>query len=194
MKLLKALKRIPYWYLLILPYAAVYFGMGLNQLALAVNHEQMPVAFPASEYHQVCDDPTTLMQNGDTVHSCMNEHTRLRFLCDWIVIGNPQADYIMSPGDIFIFLYEASMPLFLYLWIALIIRDLLGGKRELVEETISDSRSGASTSGLSGDNSRTPRGLEEPRSQPLLVPYIGPSPATATFPGDQAQANSVRQD
>lgn len=120
----KLIKRVPYWYLLVVPYVSLYFGIACNQLALVVNGNQMPVYFPASMQNDVCSDPTYLAQNGDLIHSCMTHSTHLKFLCDWIVLGNPTPTYIMSPGDIFIFLYELAVPLCFYIWMILVINKL----------------------------------------------------------------------
>jgi hypothetical protein len=119
--MMKLLKRIPYWYLLVLPYVSLYFGAALNQLVMLVNGNTMPVYFPKSIYSDVCSDPSFLVQQGDVVHTCMTHMTHLKFQCDWISLGNPVPMLIMSPGDIFIFLYEMAVPLCFYLWIVLII-------------------------------------------------------------------------
>jgi hypothetical protein len=116
---MKLLKRIPYWYLLVLPYVSLYLGVAMNQLVMLVNGNQMPVYFPASIYDYECGDPTFLLQGGDVVHTCMTHATHLKFLCDWIMLGNPVPVYIMSPGDIFIFLYEMAVPLAFYFWVIL---------------------------------------------------------------------------
>lgn len=144
------LKKVPYWYLLAVPSLTFYLGVGLNQLALVANHNQMPVDLPASLW-DVCADPVhAFAQADDTVHSCMTPKTHLKFLCDWIVIGNPNPDYIMSPGDCFIFLYEAFVPFVYYLWIALMIRDFYGGNGEVVQAQISNSGSRAAQASPSG--------------------------------------------
>lgn len=117
------IKRVPYWYLLVLPFVSEYFGAALNQLALVVNNNQMPVDFPRSMWGDVCADPTNLAAFDDLIHSCMTPSTHLKFLCDWIVIGNPKPDFIMSPGDIFMLLAEAAVPFTIYLWMVLMVKD-----------------------------------------------------------------------
>lgn len=112
-----------YWYLLALPIVAMYFGSAMNELALVVNGNQMPVFLPASMW-EICSDPIRAFgQAGDTIHSCMTHATHLKFLCDWIVLGNPNPDMIMSPGDVFIFLgYYLQMPA-MFAWFALVWRN-----------------------------------------------------------------------
>lgn len=132
--------RIPYWYWIAIPYGMLYFGIGLNQLALVANHNQMPVDLPASLWG-VCVDPINAFGEAmDTIHSCMTKDAHLKFLCDWIVIGNPNPDYIMSPGDLFIFAYEWLVSFVWYVWAALVVKDYMGGKG-VVQATVQDSRS-----------------------------------------------------
>ena len=144
MKVLNFLKRIPHWYLLVGPYISLYFGMALNQLAIVANGNNMPVRFPQSAWETVCSDPTYLYMQGDVVHTCMTTATHLKFLCDWITIGNPVPEYIMSPGDLFIFLYEMAVPVALYLWIAFMVKE---GMTRVVQTPVQDNRSGAPKDG-----------------------------------------------
>lgn len=138
-QLVSLIKKIPYWYVLVIPYAALYLGIGMNQLALVTNHNQMPVDWPQSMWAQCEADPVAPQaEQGDLVHSCMTEKTHLKFLCDWIMIGNPTPDYIMSPGDIFIFTYEMIAPYMYFLWFVLMVKEFFGGK-SVVQAKISNS-------------------------------------------------------
>jgi hypothetical protein len=127
-RLYSFVERVPYWYLLAIPYASLYFGIALNQLVMVVNHNQMPVDWPQSLWDAECSDPTTMAQQGDLIHSCMTHATHLKFLCDWIVLGNPGIDGIMSTGDLFIFLYDLLVPLTFYIWVVLVIKGWYGIK------------------------------------------------------------------
>jgi hypothetical protein len=103
--------RVPYWQLLLGPSALLVIGMSLNALVMAVNGGQMPVQWPGG-----CDPK---MMGDDITHACMTHATHLKFLADWIVL---QAG-VASPGDLFIWTWEATFMPALYAWLALIIRD-----------------------------------------------------------------------
>ena len=55
----------------------------------------------------------------DGTHTCMVAATHVKFLADWIFVG----DGIASIGDMFIFAGEALLIPFLYIWAAFIIKD-----------------------------------------------------------------------
>lgn len=137
--------RIPYWPLIAVPYALLYFGVGLNQLVIVANHNQMPVDLPASMW-QVCADPISpFIDDNDTIHSCMTKSTHLKILCDWIILGNPTPELIMSPGDVFIFLYEWLVGFIWYVWFSLVVRDYFGGTH-VVQAEVQNSGSGSAPS------------------------------------------------
>lgn len=118
MKLTRFLKtrlNIPYAWLLLAPYACYAIGALLNILVLIVNHNVMPVLAPGGG----CPDNVP-----DTIHACMTHASHLKFLADWIVWGDGVRSLdIMSPGDVFILAYEYTCNMFLYIWIALVVKD-----------------------------------------------------------------------
>lgn len=121
------IRRVPYLAILVVPYVLGYSGMAMNHIAMVANGNQMPVYVPAS-LDKICEDPVHAFVDGeDSIHSCMTPKTHLKFLCDWIAIGNPNPDYIMSPGDIGIFLGDWLSGFNLYVWAALLIRKFLEG-------------------------------------------------------------------
>jgi hypothetical protein len=78
--------KIPYWWVLLIPYALVALGMAMNETALYANGGHMPVLFPGGA---CVADP------DDIVHSCMTHATHLKILCDWIVSSHA----VSSLGD-----------------------------------------------------------------------------------------------
>jgi hypothetical protein len=104
--------------LAVAPIVALYFGIALNQLALVTNGGQMPVLVPGG-----CVAEELAQDGEDTIHTCMTPQTHLKFLCDWIEIGNPRPVYIMSPGDCFEFLYDDLQTPLLMIWFALLWAD-----------------------------------------------------------------------
>lgn len=79
--------KLPKWLLLVSPSALYALGYALNALVMAANHGQMPVLWPGG-----C---AGYPQDNDILHVCMDAHTHLKFLADWIV----QHDGVASPGD-----------------------------------------------------------------------------------------------
>jgi hypothetical protein len=102
--------KFPYWYLLVTPISLYYIGAFLNLFVMAINHGQMPVQIAyalqaATEF--------------DDRHTFMTAATHLKFLCDWINLG----DGIASPGDVLLWLGQATTNLGAAVWAALMIRD-----------------------------------------------------------------------
>ena len=71
----------------------------MNRLAILVNHGKMPV------FEQGCPDRFPI----DAMHACAGVSTHLKFLIDWIYLG----DYIYSPGDFVLFAGQVIGALFL---------------------------------------------------------------------------------
>src|SRR5258707_11259536 len=89
--------KLPYWKLFVTPPALFILGFLMNSLVMAMNNNQMPVFIPGG-----CPVGTDL---GDGIHTCMNAHTHLKALADWILI--PGA--IASPGDMFLWTSEVIL-------------------------------------------------------------------------------------
>lgn len=107
------LPRIPYWPLLVGPQLLFAFGFLLNAFVMGINHGQMPVLWPGG----VCDSSNFI---HDTMHSCMNQSTHLKFLADWIVIKGLG---VASPGDFFEWAFESIVGPCYFAWVALIIKN-----------------------------------------------------------------------
>lgn len=107
--------RIPYWYLLLGPTFLYYLGALFNLGVMALNHGQMPVLMPSDVAAAV---------GFDSRHILMTHSTHLKFFCDWLNLG----DYgVGSPGDLLVWLSEATKTTGLAVWAALIIKDYNSG-------------------------------------------------------------------
>ena len=102
--------KIPYWYLLIGPYALFMLGFAMNAIVMSQNGGQMPVQFPGG-YPE---------GDSDIIHCAMTHATHLKVLADWIVI---KSIGVASPGDILEFAYDVSFLPALSAWFALVIKD-----------------------------------------------------------------------
>ena len=187
MKVWKLIKKLPYLPVLIGPYVSLYLGMALNQIVMLANGNQMPVYFPKSLWGDVCSDPGYLATQGDLVHTCMNTSTHLKFLADWISLGNPVPVLIMSPGDIFIFLYEAVIPFAFYVWLALFVVKYFGGQHEVVQPAVpySGNLAPAFVSGTV-TYPGTAGGVTFTSSEPVSQSSVGQASDAALRPGDSA--------
>jgi hypothetical protein len=88
MKIGKNIEILHAW-LILVPAAMFALGITMNCAVMAANHSLMPVLAPA----EVCDAILHL----DGAHICMTQSTHLKFLADWISLGNTSID---SPGDL----------------------------------------------------------------------------------------------
>ena len=118
--------RIPYVYLLIVPYLCLAFGAGLNWLAVGANHGYMPVQGYIECAKQPVQGAGPLAQmfgpvepDTDPIHVCMNKNTHLKVLCDWLLIPSVGT---ASIGDLFEWAYEKTFWPFIYMWFALAIK------------------------------------------------------------------------
>lgn len=106
--------RIPYWYLLLIPYIAFALGFAMNTMATAFNGSQMPVLGCSS---------TFVIDADDIHHVCMTAATHLKILTDWIFIPGLGT---ASPGDLLeMVMYDLGLPA-MFGWVALVIRDYSG--------------------------------------------------------------------
>lgn len=102
------------------------FGYVLNALVMACNHGQMPVLAPGWN----C---SLLNLEDDPLHSCMNAHTHLKFLADWIVMAEGgEIKGIASPGDFFEWFGELTFYPALVTWIMYIIKDSSGRNSDTI--------------------------------------------------------------
>jgi uncharacterized protein DUF5317 len=104
------LPKLPYWYLLVVPFLSPFLGVAINALVMAANHSQMPVNMP----------PGMEIDPSDWVHTAMTAQTHLKFLCDWIVLRGVG---IASPADLLIWLGEYTQVPAFFVWLTLIAKD-----------------------------------------------------------------------
>lgn len=132
-----------YLFFSLVPIFCFYFGLSLNNVALVLNNNQMPVYVPGGCEAGVLDkdDPKAkededakavapgwlgwpLRHGKDDIHTCMVKETRAKWLCDWIYYHEGPTKYWMSPGDLFLFFSDWANDKFLYMLIMLILVDL----------------------------------------------------------------------
>jgi len=103
--------RIPYWPILAVPSLSIMLGFFLNAIVMAANGGQMPVLVPGGN--------CSLIDSQDILHVCMNAHTHLKILADWISFY----DSMTSLGDFFLLFGKHFYIPALYTWAVLVIRD-----------------------------------------------------------------------
>lgn len=101
--------KVPYLALLVGPWLSTMFGSALNLIVMGLNGAQMPVLMPKG----------TAIEPEDIFHTVMTSGTHLKFLADWLVIGQG----IASIGDMFIWGGEALFYPALLAWVILVIKD-----------------------------------------------------------------------
>ena len=106
------MKKIPYAWLLLGPYALYALGFLLNGIVVFVNGHHMPVLMPGGNCSAHLDP-------DDLAHSCMTAQTHLKFLADWIVSGGG----VSSIGDLLMYIWEATYVPTLIAWTVLVVRD-----------------------------------------------------------------------
>lgn len=116
MNLVQLFKAIPYKSLLLGPTILFWVGAFMNKVTMAVNNGLMPVLVPGG-----CpiDDNGKVVLVLDSTHSCMTSISHLKWLSDWI----NWHDVIASLGDCVIDVSNFLLLPFLFVAIALIIRD-----------------------------------------------------------------------
>lgn len=94
--------RIPYLWLLLLPFALFHLGEWLNILVVSVNHGTMPVLIPQAVW--MSDHSLYAGQMLDGVHKIMQPGDHLKWLAD--IFTQNHATDITSVGDQCIWLGE----------------------------------------------------------------------------------------
>jgi hypothetical protein len=79
--------RETYAWLVWIPLLLLAVGIGMNRLAVAMNHGTMPVVLPRSG----------AIAHKDTMHLAATADSRFLFLCDWIQLHASKD--VASPGD-----------------------------------------------------------------------------------------------
>jgi hypothetical protein len=105
--------RVPCWPLLIIPALVFALGYLLNVVAIGVNHGYMPV----QGYTECVGNSAE--ERGDVIHVCMDKHTRLKILSDWIYA--PWMGGTASIGDMLEWAAENSMYPCWFIWLGFII-------------------------------------------------------------------------
>jgi hypothetical protein len=119
------MKRLRLW-ILLLPFALYFFGVGLNILVITANHGTMPVVLPLAD-----KQPQVNMKTGevtpapeagdllDDVHRVyISEDIHLAALCDWIQVRGVG---VVSPGDCLLWLGDWMTYPFVGAWFALLL-------------------------------------------------------------------------
>lgn len=106
-------RRIPHPLWLFGPTLMYVIGAAMNYIVCAFNHGQMPVQYPGG-----CDG-VFATATADPFHSCLDAHSRLRVLTDWIQGGTS----IYSPGDLLILGGLSIFWVCLVVWIVLRIEE-----------------------------------------------------------------------
>jgi Family of unknown function (DUF5317) len=89
------LVRETYVWLVWIPLLLLAVGIGMNRLAVAMNHGTMPVVLASSG----------AIAHNDKMHLAATADSRLLFLCDWIQlhasrdVASP-GDYLITAGDL----------------------------------------------------------------------------------------------
>jgi hypothetical protein len=132
--------RIPYWYLIAIPLLLIFSGTVSNQLVFLTNDGKFPVMVNQKELEAMTSPDTDVLailgitkpkkaisspdksnQFIDSQHTVMVPENRLKFLADWINLG----EGIYSPGDMAIMLGEYLWTFAPIAWLALVIRKLV---------------------------------------------------------------------
>ena len=79
-----------YVWLVWIPLLLLGVGIGMNLLAVTVNHGIMPVVLP----------PSGIIADKDKMHVAATANSRFLFLCDWIQLHATK--HVASPGDFLI--------------------------------------------------------------------------------------------
>lgn len=149
MKWVSKIPKIPYSYLIFVPVLLFLLGAMSNQAVLIANWGKFPVMLNEREIREMQQPvdrniwksilggndfsaldtvvviPDTQLDEQsqflDDVHSIMGHNSRLKWLADYLSIGND----IFSPGDLFLMLSEYLMSFSFPMWLGLILRKLI---------------------------------------------------------------------
>ena|SRR5690348_12120841 len=115
------MRRFPYFWLLISPFALYALGVFLNVIVISANHGMMPVAMQTA-YGEALQRAGALDSSGilDASHKVMQAKDHLKILADWIQIPH---DGTYSIGDELMMLGDNIQKYFLGAWLALVARD-----------------------------------------------------------------------
>lgn len=131
-----------YGWVIAIPLLLILFGAASNQLVLVVNWGKFPVMLNSAQSAKLqkskadykkpfrasntsvsvstvrrADDPDGMI---DDVHCVMSHSNNLKFLADWINLG----DGIYSPGDLLLMLGSTLQVFAPVLWVVLVVRKL----------------------------------------------------------------------
>jgi hypothetical protein len=96
-----------YVWVLWIPLLLLVLGIGMNFLALTMNHGIMPVVLPS------CGT----IAEKDKMHVAATAHSRILFLCDWIQLH--AARNVASPGDFLITIGNFLKWPLVWMWVGL---------------------------------------------------------------------------
>jgi Family of unknown function (DUF5317) len=96
-----------YVWVLWIPLLLLVLGIGMNFLALTMNHGIMPVVLPS------CGT----IAEKDKLHVAATAHSRILFLCDWIQLH--AARNVASPGDFLITVGNFLKWPLVWMWVGL---------------------------------------------------------------------------
>jgi Family of unknown function (DUF5317) len=94
-----------YVWLVWIPLLLLATGIGMNLLAVTMNHGNMPVVLP----------PTGVIAEKDSMHVAATANSRFLFLCDWIQLQT--ARHVASPGDFLITAGDSLKWPLVWMWV-----------------------------------------------------------------------------
>src|SRR5579884_2105116 len=94
-----------YAWLVWIPLLLLALGIGMNSLAVTMNHGIMPVVLPASG----------TIAHEDKIHLAATTNSRFLFLCDWIQLHTCRG--VASPGDCLIAAGELLKWPVVWMWV-----------------------------------------------------------------------------
>jgi hypothetical protein len=103
-----------YVWLVWIPLILIGLGIGMNFLAVTMNHGVMPVVLP----------PWGAIADKDKMHVAATAHSRFLFLCDWI--QHYATGDVASPGDCLIRVGDFLKWPLVCMWVGFISRQVKG--------------------------------------------------------------------
>lgn len=121
------LRSFPHLWLLVLPLLLIFLGATSNQVVIYANHGKFPVMVSSRQkwdFQQKAtadSDAPQLPDDGmlDDTHSIMIPSDHLKFLADWINLG----DGIYSPGDMILLLGAFLWSFCSVAWLVLVVKE-----------------------------------------------------------------------
>lgn len=114
--------RVTMLWIVVLPYAFQFTGVGLNQLVIVANHDKFPVMINEDVRAAYKPDVNGML---DKEHCVMTSQTHLNMLADVFALGD-----WYSIGDGFIYLGEWLKTFCIFVWMALTIQKLKAATNE----------------------------------------------------------------